>query len=92
MQINLAHLRERSTTGTPIDFAVFDARSNSGTQSDNSRLLDQLTMQARRSGLKVDQAALAYQENGRIRFFGSKHLVEHLSRSGVPGWTHTINV
>ena len=92
MQINLAHLRERSTTGTPIDFAVFDARSNSGTQSDNSRLLDQLTTKARGAGLKVDQAALAYSENGRIRFFGSKHLVENLSRSGVPGWTHTINV
>ncbi|THC39086.1 hypothetical protein [Massilia sp. Mn16-1_5] len=67
MQINLAHLRERSTTGAPIDFAVFDARSNSGTQSDNSRLLEQLTMKARGAGVKVDQAALAYSENGRIR-------------------------
>lgn len=92
MQIDLAHLRERSTTGTPIDFAVFDARSNSGSQSDNSRLLDQRALKARRAGLKVDQAALAYTESGCVKFFGSKHLVEYLSRRGVPNWTHKLDV
>ncbi len=92
MQINLAHVLERSTNGTPINVAVFDARSNSGSQTDNSRLLAQLTMKARGAGLKVDQAALAFVESGRIKFFGSKHLVDHLARSGLPGWTHTINV
>jgi hypothetical protein len=91
MQINLAHILERSTNGTPINVAVFDARSNSGSQTDNSRLLAQLTMKARGAGLKVDQAALAFPEHGRIKFFGSKHLVDHLARSGLPGWTHTIN-
>jgi hypothetical protein len=91
MQINLAHILERSTNGTPINVAVFDARSNSGSQTDNSRLLAQLTMKARGAGLKVDQAALAFAESGRIKFFGSKHLVDHLARSGLPGWTHTIN-
>lgn len=92
MQIDLAHLRERSTSGHPIDFAVFGARSNSGTQGDNERLLAQLTMKARGAGLKVDQAALAYNEHGRVRFFGSKHLVDYLAKSGVPRWTHKIDV
>jgi hypothetical protein len=92
MQINLAHLRERSTTGAPIDFAVFDARSNSGSQGDNNHLLGQLIAKARSAGLKVDQAALAYGENGRVKFFGSKHLVDYLSRRGLPGWTHRIDV
>ena len=92
MQINLAHLRERSTAGTPIDFAVFEARSNSRSQSDNSRLLEQLVMKARGAGLKVDQAALAFSENGRIKFFGSRNLVQYLSRSGLPGWTHTVSI
>ncbi len=79
MQIDLAHLRERSTTGHPIDFAVFDAKSNSGSQTDNNRLLVQLTARARASGLKVDQAALAYNQNGRIRFFGDNNLVEYFN-------------
>ena len=92
MQINLAHLRERSTSGSPIDFAVFDGRSSSGSESYNSHLLGQLTMKARGAGLKVDQAALAFTENGRTKFFGSKHLVDYLSHRGVPRWTHKIDV
>jgi hypothetical protein len=91
MQINLAHILERATDGTPINVAVFDARSNSGTQSDNSRLLTQLTMKARGAGLKIDQAALAFAESGRIKFFGTQTLVDHLARSGLPNWTHKIN-
>jgi hypothetical protein len=91
MQIDLAHLRERSTSGHPIDFAVFAARSNSGSQTDNNRLLTQLTLKARALGLKIDQAALAYSENGRIQFYGSKHLVDYLAKRGVPRWTHKID-
>lgn len=91
MQINLAHILERATDGTPINVAIFDARSNSGSQTDNSRLLAQLTMKARGAGLKVDQAALAFAESGRIKFFGTPTLVDHLARSGLPSWTHTIN-
>lgn len=89
MKINLAHLRERSTSGGWINFAVFDAKSSSG-DSGNGTLLAQLTARARVSGLKVDQSALAYNSNGQIRFYGAKTLVDYLSRSGVPGWTHTI--
>jgi len=91
MQINLAHILERATDGTPVNVAVFDARSNSGSQTDNSRLLAQLAMKARGAGLRVDQAALAFTESGRIKFFGTKTLVDHLARSGLPNWTHTIN-
>lgn len=91
MRINYAHLRERSTSGGWIDFAVFEARSNTGTESANSEVLASLTAKARASGHRIDQSALAFQENGRIKFFGDKKLVEYLSKSGIPRWTHTID-
>ena len=54
MRINMAHLRERSTSGGWINFAVFDAKSTAG---DNAGLFHQLTMAARANGLRVDQSA-----------------------------------
>ena len=54
MKINMAHLKERATSGGWINFAVFDARSTTG---DNAGLLHQLTMAARANGLAVDQSA-----------------------------------
>ncbi len=89
MKINLAHLRERSTSGGYIDFAVFEAKSNGG---DNAAALSQLTLEARSSGLKIDKSALAFMQNGRITFFGTPDLVEYLSKSGAPQWTHQIDV
>ncbi|WP_116137197.1 hypothetical protein [Trinickia diaoshuihuensis] len=89
MKIELAHLRERATSGGWIDFAVFTAKSTTG---DNGALLVQLTQAARASGLKVDQSALAFSAGGQVRFFGDKNLVSYLSRNGVPSWTHTIDV
>jgi hypothetical protein len=91
VKINLAHIRERAAAGGWIDFAVFDARSSSGTRSDNAGLLQQLTVKARAQGLKIDQSALAFAQNGRLMFYGSKHLVDYLSRGWSPHWTHTIN-
>lgn len=91
MKINMAHLRERAAAGGYIDFAVFDARSTSGTDADNDALLSELTGAARMQGLKVDQSALAFTRNGRIMFYGSPNLVKYLSKGGVPRWTHTIN-
>lgn len=91
MRINLAHLRERAANGGWINFAVFDARSSSGSQSDNARLLAQLTARARASNLRVEQSALAFSSGGRTQFFGSPPLVDYLSRNGLPGWTHTID-
>jgi len=92
MKINLAHIRERSTTGGWIDFAVFDAKTTSGGDSGNNNLLAQLTVQARASGLKVDQSALAYKQGSQIRFYGDKSLVSYLSGNGVPHWTHTVDI
>src|SRR4051794_15531996 len=39
MKVNFAHLRERAQAGGWINFAVFDARSSSGTSADHSKLL-----------------------------------------------------
>lgn len=92
MRINLAHLKERARNGGWISFAVFEAKSTSGTSTDNSKLLEQLTVRARASSLRVDQAALAFMSGGRLQFFGSPPLVEFLSKSGLPSWTHSIDV
>jgi len=92
MQIKFAHLRQPAVNGGWVNFAVFDARSNSGSTSANSVLLEQLTAQARGNQLRIDQSALAFRANGRIQFFGSKHLVEFLSHNGVPRWTHTLTI
>lgn len=92
MRIHFAHIRERSKTGGWIDFAVFDAKSTTGSASAKDRVLADLTNKARAAGYKIDQSALAYSEHGRLKFWGSKPLVEYLSRSGLPRWTHWIEV
>jgi len=92
MRINFAHLRERSTTGGWIDFAVFDAKPNSHRDEDRDALLYELTIAARQNGLKVDKAALAYRENGRNMFYGAGDLVNYLSNNGVPRWTHYLDI
>lgn len=89
MRIEMAHLRERSTTGGWVNFAVFNARSTNG---DNYSLLRDLTLAARRNGLQVDQSALAFMSGGRLQFYGDQNLVEYLSEGWEPFWTHDINV
>jgi hypothetical protein len=91
MKINFAHIRERSTTGDWIDFAVFDAHSTVDTASANAELLAQLTAKARAAGYKVDQSALAFDEYGHLKFYGTKNLVDYLSHKGLPKWTHCID-
>lgn len=91
MKVDFAHLRERARTGGWVNFAVFDARSASGSRDDNVRLLAELTARARAANLRIDQAALAYSAGSRVQFFGSPTLVDYLSKSGVPPWTHSIN-
>ena len=91
MKINVAHIRERSTSGGWIDFVVFEATATSGGNSANDVLLQQLTSTARVVGLKVDQSALAYRQGGRTQVFGSKNLVNYSSRNGVSRWTHKID-
>lgn len=92
MKVNFAHLRERAVSGGWINFAVFDARSASGSTVDNAELLAQLTAKARAASLHIDQAALAFMTGGRLQFFGSPPLVQHLSKRGLPGWTHQLEV
>ena len=92
MKINCAHLRDRSTTGGWIDFIVFDAKSGTGTNSANDRLLQDLTLSARKNGLKVDKSALAFTRSGRTYFYGSPDLVKYLSNNFTGRWTHTLEV
>lgn len=92
MDISFAHIRQPSTTGGWIDFAVFDARSSSGSESANAQLLADLTTKVRLGGRKVDQSALAFNEHGRLKFYGTKTLVDYLSKSGLPRWTHSISM
>ncbi len=91
MQINFAHVRVPSVSGADINYVLFESRSATGTFGDNAALLAQLTMRARASGLRVDQSALVFVEAEQIRFQGTKPLVDHLSRTGVPGWTHSFD-
>lgn len=88
-QINMAHLRERSTSGGWINFVVFEAKSTTG---DNDAVLYELTQAALAQGLAVDKSALAFSVGGRVRFYGDPNLVSYLSKRGVPRWTHKISV
>jgi hypothetical protein len=87
MKIQLAHLRVQG-----IDFAVFATDARSGSNSDRARLLQQLTIAARNTGLKVDKSALAYKRSGRVEYYGAKDLVQYLASHGVSHWNHTITL
>ena len=91
MRVNLAHVQHPAQAGGSINFAVFDARSSSGTRTDNATLLAQLTMRVRANRLRVDQSVLTYMQDGRLQFFGDKPLVEFLSRNGLPRWTNHLD-
>ena len=86
MRINLAHLRDQG-----IDFAVFDAEANSHLNSDRDALLQELAFSARRAGLKIDKAALAFCQGNSTTFYGTPDLVRYLQHRGVPRWTHVID-
>jgi hypothetical protein len=86
MRINMAHLRDQG-----IDFAVFDADANSHMNHDRANLLQHLAFTARRAGLKVDKAALAFRQGNQVAFYGTPDLVRYLQGVGVPRWTHTID-
>jgi hypothetical protein len=92
MRVELAHLRERSTTGQVVDFAIFNAKALNNTDSARGTLLFQLTVAARANDLKVDAAALTYEEHGRIKTWGDPFAVDYLAKRGVPRWTHWLDV
>jgi hypothetical protein len=91
LKINFAHVRHPGVSGRDINFVVFDASSRTGS-SGNADVLAALTMKARGNGLKVDQSALAFVQHGQLRFFGDRHLVDFLSKNGLPRWTHMMDV
>lgn len=93
MRIKFAHLRELSTSGVYVDFAVFDANAANGTDSDRADVLEDLTMRARLGmHLKIDASALLFGEGGRTRSYGDHFVIDYLSKRGVPRWTHYIDI
>ena len=91
MKVNFAHLKYRSASGADVSFAVFEARSNSGSDKDNRKLLEDLVGLAQGIGLRVEEAALVFLEGGRIKFWGNTDLVQRLVNGGVPKWTHYLD-
>lgn len=88
MKINFAHLRDQG-----ISFAVFDRDASSRTSRDRDALLAQLVSLARASNLRVDKAALAFTEHGRLTFYGTPDLVKYLSNNPLGlHWTHSIDI
>ncbi len=87
MRIDMAHLRDQG-----IDFAVFAADARTRAAADRQALLSRLVREARRNGLRIDKAALAFAEAGRTAYFGAPDLVRYLASRGVPRWTHTLDV
>ena len=92
MRIKLAHLRDRSTSGGDVNFAIFDANASNGTDHGRAQLLAALTTKARQSGLRVEIAALVYQEHGELRTYGEPSVVHYVAARGIPRWTHTIDI
>jgi curli biogenesis system outer membrane secretion channel CsgG len=93
MKVNVGHFRQETSDGGFIDFAVFDARTESGTEKDNLELLNNLiraTVQLK--NLKIDRAALVFKRDGEIRFYGSKDLVDFLSKHGFPKWNVVLEL
>ena len=91
MQVRFAHLRERSNSGGWINFVVFATDAMNTSNAGRQQLLAQLVARAGPQ-LRIDQAALAFQEGGRTKYFGSPNLVDFLSKNGVSRWTHSIDV
>jgi hypothetical protein len=92
MKVNFAHMKYRSESGADVSFAVFEARSNSGSDKDNRKLLEDLVRMAQGIGLRVEKAALVFQEGERIKFWGNTDLVQRLANGGVPKWTHYLDI
>ncbi len=85
MGIQLAHVRINGQS-----CVIFDADSRSRTAHGRQELLGHLVRIARARRLRVDEAALAFVQGGRLQFFGTPSVIRYLSRAGVPAWTHTL--
>jgi hypothetical protein len=87
MRINFAHINIHG-----LNVAVFDAKPTVDSDAARGQLLNDLANRARRLNLRVEKAALAYEEFGRIKFYGNIDLVNYLSNAGLPNWTHWMDV
>lgn len=92
MRIDLAHLREQSTTGQWVDFAVFFAKTNEDTDEARGTLLSQLIVAANQADRRVEAGALVYEQYNQIRWWGHPFVVDYLNKRGVPRPTHSIEV
>jgi hypothetical protein len=87
MKVSVAHLRDQG-----ISFAVFGADARDRTDQGRDETLARLVDLARRNGLRVDKAALAFRRNGRLVFHGTPDLVRYLAaRPSAVRWTHTLD-
>lgn len=92
-EINLAHYRQKTATGDYVNFAIFDAVAESDSEKDKLELLNglvKLTIELKK--LKIDQAVIAFYKDDELRLYGSNDLIKYLSRSGLPEWTHTLEL
>ena len=88
MTIRVAHLRIQG-----VNCAIFGADARIHSNRARSELLDQLVAAARASGLRVEKAALAYQQGSRRCFWGTRDLARYMAGiGGVPKWTHTLTL
>ncbi|GAA4009310.1 hypothetical protein GCM10022631_22130 [Deinococcus rubellus] len=87
MQIQLAHLDIQGQS-----CAIFAANAQDNTDSMRQSLLADLIREARQQGLRVDKAALVYQQYGNEHYYGHKDLTGYLSNNGISRWTHTITI
>lgn len=87
MKINIAHVNVQGQ-----NCLVCEADHQTHTDAGRDQLLAQLVVEARGNGLRVDKAALAFAEHGRIKFYGASDLVGFLANNGLPRWTHTLAV
>jgi len=69
MKIRLAHNTIQNSS-----VAVFQANAVTNTDQARAQVLADLTRKARANNLRVDNAALAYQYNGQLRFYGTPDL------------------
>lgn len=85
MTVNVAYVKEQGIT-----FLVFDADHPSRIDRNRGALLADLTARARLAGMPASKSALAFMENGHLKFYGTPDLVQFLANSGLPSWNFTL--
>ena len=90
-RIDFSHLKELSTNGQYVSFAIFQAKPTQNSERAREELLAQLILDARGLGLRVESAAIVYDENGQIKTWGHEFALDYLSKRGIPRATHYLN-